>query len=123
MYTHKKSTVIPALIFMKISSAQQRYLQISDTKFYTNRTINVESADRNSLALLRKAWLDPEINSATRIRNVCNYCLNDTASYARRVEPSGKFTVVNANVYVNKKNIFEIIAFSSTLIANIYIYI
>ena len=52
MYTHKKSTAIPALIFTKISNAQQRYSQISDTEFYSNRTINVESADRNSLALL-----------------------------------------------------------------------
>jgi len=68
MYTHKKSTAIPARVFTKISNVQQRDVQISDTESETHRTTNVKIADRNSLAPLRKAWLDPEINSITRIR-------------------------------------------------------
>jgi len=87
MYTHKKSTAIPAPSFTVISNAQQRYLQISDIEFYTNLRINVVSADRNSLAPLRSSWLDPENDSTTSLRNVHNYCPNDTASHTRRVEP------------------------------------
>jgi hypothetical protein len=86
MYTHKKSTAIRAPVFTKISNAQQRYLQISDTEFYTNLKINVMSADRNSLVPLRSSWLDPENDSTTSLGNVHNYCPNDTASHTRRVE-------------------------------------
>jgi hypothetical protein len=39
IYTHKKSTALPALTVMKHASIQQRYVQISCSKFHPNQTL------------------------------------------------------------------------------------
>jgi hypothetical protein len=44
---------------MKPTNAEQRYLRICCTEFYTKRTINVESSDTNLFTLVGKVrhWL------------------------------------------------------------------
>jgi len=50
IYAHYGSTVFSLLIFMKPTSVQQQYVQMTYTKFH--QTINVESTDVNSFVPL-----------------------------------------------------------------------
>ena len=44
---HKKSMAFPASIFTKFPNAEQRCVRVSCTEFHVNRTINVESRNRD----------------------------------------------------------------------------
>jgi hypothetical protein len=57
IYAHERSMVFPALIFMKLTSAEQCYVQICHTKFYPNWMVNMRNMDRNSFMCKHEEWL------------------------------------------------------------------
>ena len=48
IYAHKKSMAFPAEIFMKLTNAQQHYVQLSYTTFHPSGTINLGSTNMGS---------------------------------------------------------------------------
>jgi len=53
VFAHKKSPSFPAPIFTRLTTARPNYVQIScSTESHPNRTVHVESTDRNLFAPL-----------------------------------------------------------------------
>jgi len=68
IYAHKKSVAFPVAISMKLTNSQWHYIQISDTKFWSNKTINVEKYG-NSFTPLSKVWFSLHWISQNSIDN------------------------------------------------------
>ena len=49
-------------ICSKLTSAQQHYVQISNTEFHTNRTVNVKNEVRNSFTQIGQEIWEAEVH-------------------------------------------------------------
>jgi hypothetical protein len=48
VYDRNKGIAVPMPIFTTFKNTQEHYMHISYTEFYSNRTLNIETTNRNS---------------------------------------------------------------------------